>query len=278
VSRAYGEIHESRARPHRFAPWRFLAVTFPRAFRRHGRVFALAVLSRRPAPRLAARRCPGRRAKGALHAVPELHESPLERVQREEHTLADRLRGSKQSFSAYLMTHNTQVAISCLALGSDLGHRHVAPALLTRCDARRRGVLPTRRAGQVKFPPGLAVPHGARRASPPPHRGQPGWSSLSALIGWATAPRRRRAFRRVLPDVGAWSAGRRPAGVGRARRGVPVAGTTEPGAALLLKIRLRPEIEAALLTLFPRAIRLEGGMRTGQLRIRTPEGIVFACR
>ncbi|MFQ5932353.1 MAG: stage II sporulation protein M, partial [Nitrospiraceae bacterium] len=43
VARAYGEIHETRQRPHRFAPWHWFFHTFPQTFRRHARVFWLAV-------------------------------------------------------------------------------------------------------------------------------------------------------------------------------------------------------------------------------------------
>ena len=44
VARAYGEIHETREKPHRFQPVQWFTVTFPRTFRRHVNVFWLTVV------------------------------------------------------------------------------------------------------------------------------------------------------------------------------------------------------------------------------------------
>jgi len=203
VSRAYGEIHESRARPHRFAPWRFLAVTFPRAFRRHGRVFALAVLITAAGAAFGgAAVVLDVEAKGALMPFPELHESPLERVQREEHTLADRLRGSKSSFSAYLMTHNTRVAISCLALGMTWG---IGTSLLLFYNGVTLGAVAFdyAQAGQARFLLGWLLPHGAAEIPAFLIAGQAGLVLASALIGWGDRTALKTRLRRVLPDVGA---------------------------------------------------------------------------
>src|SRR5437016_14174937 len=43
VARAYGEIHETREKPHRVAPFHWLFNTFPHTFRRHFRAFGLSV-------------------------------------------------------------------------------------------------------------------------------------------------------------------------------------------------------------------------------------------
>ena len=43
VARAYGELHETRERPHRLRPLRWFMVEFPQAFRRHLGVFWLTV-------------------------------------------------------------------------------------------------------------------------------------------------------------------------------------------------------------------------------------------
>jgi len=43
VARAYGEIHETREKPHRVAPLHWFFNTFPQTFRRHVRVFWLSV-------------------------------------------------------------------------------------------------------------------------------------------------------------------------------------------------------------------------------------------
>ncbi len=203
VSRAYGEIHETRLRPHRFRPWRFLVITFPRAFRNHTRAFALAVLIT----------CAGgvfggaavvldAEAKGALMPFSELHESPLERVQREERTLADRLRGSKTTFSAYLMTHNTQVAIFCLALGMTWG---IGTVLLLFYNGVTLGavVLDYVQAGQAKFLLGWLLPHGVVEIPSFLIAGQAGLILASALIGWGDRTPLKSRLRGILPDVGA---------------------------------------------------------------------------
>src|SRR5207245_3349853 len=43
VARAYGEIHETREKPHRLAPVHWFFRSFPQTFRRHLRAFWLSV-------------------------------------------------------------------------------------------------------------------------------------------------------------------------------------------------------------------------------------------
>ncbi len=203
VSRAYGEIHETRLRPHRFAPWRLIAVTFPRAFRAHNHAFALALLLT-----LAGSVFGGAavvldvEARGALMPFPGLHESPLERVQREEGTLDDRLRGSKSRFSAYLMTHNTQVAIYCLGLGMTWG---IGTSLLLFYNGVTLGAvaLDYVQAGQTMFLLGWLLPHGVVEIPAFLIAGQAGLVLAGALIGWGDRTPLKLRLRRILPDVGA---------------------------------------------------------------------------
>ena len=43
VARAFGEIHETRDRPHRLAPLHWFFSTFPQTFRRHVRAFGICL-------------------------------------------------------------------------------------------------------------------------------------------------------------------------------------------------------------------------------------------
>ncbi len=78
VGRAYSEIHETRER-RKFRPWRWLAVEFPRAFRRHIQAFQLAVAltvmgggvrRRRRTHRFRGEKCPNAVHRAAHHARP----------------------------------------------------------------------------------------------------------------------------------------------------------------------------------------------------------------
>jgi len=203
VSRAYGEIHETRLRPHRFTPWRFFAVTFPRAFRAHARAFSVAVLLTLGGGALGgAAVVLDAEAKSALMPFPGLHESPLERVRREEGTLRDRLSGSKSTFSAALMTHNTQVAIFCLALGMTWG---LGTSILLFSNGVSLGavVFDYVRDGQTKFLLGWLLPHGAAEIPAFLIAGQAGLVLASALIGWGDRTPLKSRLRGVLPDLGA---------------------------------------------------------------------------
>ena len=87
---------------------------------------------------------------------PHLLENPEKRVAREERAVNDRLRDSKSTFSASLMTHNTQVAVFALALGMTWGVGHNNLVILQRRNPRRhRARLRARRPGIV--PLGLAA-------------------------------------------------------------------------------------------------------------------------
>ena len=127
VARAFGEIHETRDRPHRFAPLHWFFSTFPQTFRRHVRAFWIC---------LAAMLVGGifggfvllvdPDSKDVLLPFVHLHGDPSDRVAREENTDKDRLAGLKSQFSSQLMTHNTKVAIFTLAMGLTFSRMPVA--------------------------------------------------------------------------------------------------------------------------------------------------------
>jgi len=122
VARAFGEIHETRERPHRLAPLHWFFGTFPQTFRRHINAFWICL-----AAMLAGSLFGGfvliadPDSKPVLLPFSHLHGDPSDRVAAEESALDDRLQGAKSSFSSYLMTHNTKVSIFTLALGLTWG-------------------------------------------------------------------------------------------------------------------------------------------------------------
>jgi hypothetical protein len=137
VSRAYAEIHETRARAGKIQ-WGVFIAAFPRAFRRHLGAFRLAVgltLAGCAFGWFAIRADPD--AKAVLMPFPQLMGSPAKRVAEEESMKTDRLHGHKASFSAQLMTHNIQVTVMTLAAGVTWGVGHHHPAFLQRCDFGR---------------------------------------------------------------------------------------------------------------------------------------------
>lgn len=207
VSRAYGEIHEARRRPHRLAPVAFLTRAFPRTFRRHLAAFWLAVLIT-----LAGAALGGvailvdTEAKDALMPFSELRRDPAERVASEEKDVIDHLRGRKTTFSAFLMTHNTQVAILCLALGMTWG---VGTALLLFSNGVSLGAvaLDYAQAGKVRFLLGWLLPHGSVEIPALLIAGQAGLVMAGALIGWGDRTPIKARLRRISPDLGALIAG-----------------------------------------------------------------------
>jgi len=124
IARAYGEMHGSFRRPPIWKQFSTLLAAFPAAIRRHvsllyitlalfsaGLVFGGLALSMDAT------------AKPVLMPFSHLLGDPSERVAEEEKQAleADPMEGGKSSFSAFLMTHNTKVAIFTLALGMTFG-------------------------------------------------------------------------------------------------------------------------------------------------------------
>jgi uncharacterized membrane protein SpoIIM required for sporulation len=201
IARAYGEIHETRAKPHRFTPFRFLLQTFPRAFRGRigafwlslgvtllGCAFGVLALSIDP------------EAKGLLLPYGHGQMDPSERVHEEESATEDRLEGQKSAFSAQLMTHNTQVAIFTLALGISWG---VGSIIMLFYNGVILGALcfDYILAGQWKFLAGWLLPHGVIEIPAILLAGQAGLVLAGALIGWGTRDSLRQRMRAVTGDL-----------------------------------------------------------------------------
>ncbi|MGH9718847.1 MAG: stage II sporulation protein M [Bryobacteraceae bacterium] len=201
VARAYGEMHESRATRIRFSPWRWFFQTFPITFRRRIPAFWLScaiTLAGCGFGCLALGIDPG--AKEVLMPFSHLRGDPKDRVKREEDSKRDRLAGAKGSFSADLMTHNTKVALSTVALGMTFGIGTVTVLFYN-------GVILGSvsfdyvRADQGRFLAGWLLPHGSIEIPAILLAGQAGLVLAAALIGWGKRASRRQRMREVTPDL-----------------------------------------------------------------------------
>ena len=201
VARAFGEIHETREKPHRLAPLHWFFSTFPQTFRRHVRAFWIClvamlvgsmfggfVLLADPA------------SKDLLLPFAHLHGDPSERVAQEENAKQDRLSGAKSSFSSHLMTHNTKVAIFTLALGLTWG---IGTLIMLFYNGVILGAVAVDyvMAGESTFLLGWLLPHGAIEIPAIILAGQAGLVLAGALIGWGKSLSLKMRLRRISADL-----------------------------------------------------------------------------
>jgi len=125
---------------------------------------------------------------------------PAERVAMEEKANEDRLAGAKASFSAQLMTHNTKVAITTMALGMTWG---IGTIILLFFNGIILGAVAVdyTLAGQVPFLLGWLMPHGVIEIPAILIGGQAGLILASALIGWGQRVPLRGRLRAVGNDL-----------------------------------------------------------------------------
>jgi uncharacterized membrane protein SpoIIM required for sporulation len=183
VARAYGEIHETREKPHRFSPIQWFLKTFPRTFRRHVNAFllSLAVFSAGSIFGGAAVAFDPE-AGEAIMPWPQLLEDPSKRVKREEGHVNDRLGEQQATFSAYLMDNNIRVSILAMALGMTWG---VGTILMLFYNGVILGAISVvyMMAGETKFLFGWLLPHGAIEIPAILLGGQAGFVLANAMIG-----------------------------------------------------------------------------------------------
>lgn len=205
VSRAYTEIHETRA-PIK-VDWKALVLEFPRAFRRHlgaWRLSAAITLLGCAFGWFAIHQDP--RSKAVLMPFPGLMGSPAERVAQEESAKGDRLKGRKASFSAQLMSNNIQVTVKALALGITWG---VGTLILLFYNGVVLGAVAADyvASGQGVFLAGWLLPHGSVEIPAVVLGGQAGFLLAGALIGWGDRTPRVQRLRAVSHDLFAIVAG-----------------------------------------------------------------------
>lgn len=257
VSRAYGEIHESR-RPRRIQ-WRDLWTMFPRAFRRHRRAFAAAV---------AITLCGALfgsvlvaidpEAKSALLPFAHLQGDPSERVATEESREQGHGSGTKAYFSTALMTHNTRVAIFCLALGITWG---IGTSIVLFYNGVILGAVcfDYIAAGEGVFLVGWLLPHGSIEIPAILIAGQAGLALAATLLDGESSRPLNERLRELTPALMALIGGVAVMLVWAGLVESFVSQDHEPALSYGLKIGFGL-VEVALLTLFLwKAGRTDGG-------------------
>lgn len=201
VARAYGEIHETREKQRRIFPLQWFFQTWPQTFRKHIRAFYLSLaitLAGCAFGGLAVAFDPD--AKQVLMPFSHLMQDPAKRVAEEEKATDNRLDGRKTSFSAQLMTHNTQVSIFTLALGMTWG---VGTIIMLFYNGVILGAISVDyvHAGQTKFLLGWLMPHGVVEIPAILIAGQAGLILAFALIGRGSRTPIRMRLREISGDL-----------------------------------------------------------------------------
>ena len=205
VSRAYSEIHETRA-PVRIRG-KELVLAFPRAFRRHLAAFGLSLgvtLLGVAFGCFALWRDP--QSKAVLMPFPGLMGSPADRVAKEERAATDRLRGHKGTFSAELMQHNIRTTIFAMSAGISWG---AGTVIVLFYNGVILGAVSADYVadGQSQFLAAWLLPHGSIEIPAILLGGQAGFIIAAALIGWGSGVSRAARFRAVGHDLFAIVAG-----------------------------------------------------------------------
>jgi uncharacterized membrane protein SpoIIM required for sporulation len=200
VSRAYAEIHESRNRMP-FQPWRWFTAEFPRTFRKHSSAFQLALLLTLLGGifgGLTIHYDPDARA--VLMPFEGLQMTPAQRVARERQLQGAQMNGVKGRFSAELMTHNTEVSLTTLALGITFG---LGTVIILFYNGVTLGavVVDYITGGQTAFLMGWLLPHGVVEIPSILIAGQAGLVLAYALIGWGNRLSRPERMRAVSRDL-----------------------------------------------------------------------------
>jgi uncharacterized membrane protein SpoIIM required for sporulation len=203
VGRAYAEVHELREKQRRFSPLHWFSQVFPQTFRQHIRAFVLALGITAFGFAIGGIAISiDRDAKTVLLPFSHLQMDPSERVAKEEKMGAakDRLTGKKATFSAFLMTHNTQVSLFTFAMGFTWG---VGTVVLLFYNGIILGAvaLDFIHAGQSTFLLGWLLPHGAIEIPAILLAGQAGFILAGALIGWGRRVSFKKRLRTVAPNL-----------------------------------------------------------------------------
>lgn len=201
VGRAFGEIHETREKPHRLRPLHWFFTTFPQTFRKHVRAFWISLAAMMVGAAFGGFTVMiDSSAKQILLPFSNLQGDPSDRVKKEEGVDADQLQGAKTSFSSFLMTHNTRVAIFTLALGMTWG---VGTLMMLFYNGVILGAVAIDyvMAGEAPFLLGWLLPHGAIEIPAILLAGQAGIVLAGALIGWGKPISLRMRLRRISNDL-----------------------------------------------------------------------------
>ncbi len=201
VGRAFGEIHETREKPHRLRPLYWFFTIFPQTFRKHIRAFWISLLAIMVGAAFGGFTIiVDSSTKQILLPFSHLQGDPSDRVKKEEGVDTDRLKGSKTTFSSFLMTHNTKVAIFTLALGMTWG---IGTLIMLFYNGVILGAVAIDYilAGETSFLLGWLLPHGAIEIPAILLAGQAGIVLAGALIGWGKPISLRNRLRKISSDL-----------------------------------------------------------------------------
>ncbi len=201
VGRAFGEIHETREKPHRLKPLHWFFSTFPQTFRQHIRAFWISLAAIMVGAAFGGFTVMiDSSTKQILLPFSHLQGDPSDRVKKEEGADADQLEGSKTTFSSFLMTHNTRVAIFTLALGMTWG---IGTLIMLFYNGVILGAVAIDyvMAGEAPFLLGWLLPHGAIEIPAILLAGQAGIVLAGALIGWGKPISLRMRLRKISNDL-----------------------------------------------------------------------------
>jgi uncharacterized membrane protein SpoIIM required for sporulation len=201
VGRAYGEIHETREKRHRFKPWQWFFKIFPRTFRRHIAAFWLAVGITAVGGVFGGMAIAlDLEAKEVILPFPHLLRNPSDRVLKEEKGPNAALRDSQWTFSSDLIAHNTRISIFSLALGMTWG---LGTIFLMFYNGVILGALSVDYllAGEGKFLLGWLLPHGAVEIPAFLIAGQAGLVLGGALVGWGNRTPMKQRLKNIVTDL-----------------------------------------------------------------------------
>lgn len=201
VGRAFAEIHETREKPHRFAPLQWFFVRFPETFRKHILAFwvALAIFMTGFAFGGLSLAFDPEAKEIILLPFSHLHGDPTDRVEKEESN-EDREKGGRSSFSSFLITHNTKVSIFALALGMTWG---IGTVILLFINGTILGAVAVdyMAAGETSFLLGWLLPHGSIEIPAILIASQAGLVLAGALIGWGKPVTMKARLRSISSDL-----------------------------------------------------------------------------
>jgi len=202
VARGHAEIHGSADRNReRFALLPWLGTTIPQTFRRRIRSFWFAALLTLVGCIFGAMAIVfDADAKDVLMPFEHLRQSPAERVAHEREDAGRSISERNASFSGMLMTHNTQVALTVMALGMLWG---VGTVVLLFYNGVILGAVAADYilGGQTTFLLGWLLPHGAVEIPAILVGGQAGFVLASAMLGRGQRLTLAGRLRAVVPDV-----------------------------------------------------------------------------
>lgn len=201
VARGHAEIHGARREGGRFRAWDWLARTLPRTFRRQLAAFWLAfALTLGGTGFGAAALALDPDAKQVLMPFDHLHSNPNDRVAREAADKGNHLADRKARFSGMLMTHNTQVTLTVMALGMSWG---IGTLVILFYNGVMLGAVAMdyMLAGQTTFLFGWLLPHGVVEIPAILVGGQAGFVLAGALLGRSQCRSLAARLRAAAPDV-----------------------------------------------------------------------------